>query len=71
MIIKSIESKQDHENALKRVDELWDVAEPNTSEGDELESLTVLIEAYENSLLSDGELLLTKSNVKFKPVDFD
>ncbi len=71
MIIKSIESKQDHENALKRVDELWDVAEPNTSEGDELESLTVLIEAYENSLLSDGELLFTKSNVKFKPVDFD
>jgi len=71
MIIKSIESKQDHENALKRVDELWDVAEPNTSEGDELESLTVIIEAYENSLLGDDELLFTKSNVKFKPVDFD
>lgn len=71
MNIKSIESKQDHENALKRVDELWDVAEPNTSEGDELESLTVIIEAYENSLLNDGELLFTKSNVKFKPVDFD
>lgn len=71
MIIISIESKQDHENALKRTDELWDVAEPNTSEGDELKSLTILIEAYENSLLSDGELLLTKSNVKFKPVDFD
>jgi len=69
MIIKSIESKQDHENALKRVDELWDVAEPNTSEGDELESLTVIIEDYENSLLSDGEF--TKSNVKFNPVDFD
>ncbi len=71
MIIKSIESKQDNKNALKHADELWGVAEPNTSEGDELESLTVIIEAYENSLLSDGELLFTKSNVKFKPVDFD
>lgn len=71
MIIKSIESKQHHENAIKRVDELWDVAEPNTSEGDELESLTVIIKAYENSLLGDDELLFTKSNVKFKPVDFD
>jgi len=71
MIIRSIESKKDHKNALKRVDELWDVAEPNTFEGDELESLTVIIEAYENSLLGDDELLFTKSNVKFKPVDFD
>lgn len=32
--IKSINSKQDLENALKRVDKLWDVAEPNTSEGE-------------------------------------
>lgn len=71
MTIKSIKSKQDLENALKRVDELWDVAEPNTPEGNELKSLTLIIEAYENSLLSDNELLFRKSNVKFKPVDFD
>lgn len=45
--IKSINSKQDLENALKRVDELWAVAEPNTPEGEELVILTQLIEDYE------------------------
>ncbi|WP_283246065.1 hypothetical protein [Pseudoalteromonas sp. bablab_jr011] len=38
--IKSINSKQDLEKALKRVDELWDVAEPNTPKGEELVMLT-------------------------------
>lgn len=47
MVIKSINSKQDLESALKRVDELWDVAKPNTSEGDELVTLEQLIEDYE------------------------
>ncbi|WP_139302635.1 hypothetical protein [Thalassotalea sp. PP2-459] len=45
--IKSINSKQDLENALKRVDKLWDVAEPNTPEGEELVIITQLIEDYE------------------------
>ncbi|MEM5545750.1 hypothetical protein [Pseudoalteromonas fuliginea] len=34
--IKSINSKQDLKNVLKRVDELWGVAEPNTPVGEEL-----------------------------------
>ena len=55
MNIKSIRSKQDLENALKRVDELWGIAEPNTSDGDELDSLTVIIEAYESQLLKDDK----------------
>ncbi|MEJ6496834.1 hypothetical protein [Pseudoalteromonas lipolytica] len=45
--IKLINSKQDLENALKRVDEPWDATEPNTPEGDELVILTKLIENYE------------------------
>ncbi|BDF93830.1 hypothetical protein RC083_07445 [Pseudoalteromonas haloplanktis] len=45
--VKPINSKQGLEKALKRVDELWDVAEPNTPEGEELVMLTQLIEDYE------------------------
>ncbi|WP_448211011.1 hypothetical protein [Colwellia sp. MEBiC06753] len=71
MTIQSIKSKQDLDNALKRVDELWSKAEPNTPQGDELESLTLMIEAYESSLISNDELVTPKSNVKFKPVDFE
>ena len=36
----------DHENALRRIEELFD-AKPGTSEGDELERLIVLVEEYE------------------------
>lgn len=50
----SIESKQKLESALKRVDELWERAELNTTMGDELGSLNIAIEAYENSFLSDN-----------------
>ncbi|WP_448546990.1 hypothetical protein [Thalassotalea fusca] len=55
MTIKSIKSKQELENALKRVDELMGVAEKNTPEGEELESLTDIIEAYESQLLNDDK----------------
>jgi antitoxin component HigA of HigAB toxin-antitoxin module len=55
MSIKSIKSKQELENALKRVDELWQIAKPNTPEGDELESLVFIIQAYERQLLSDDK----------------
>jgi len=40
MTIKSIKSKKDLKHALKRVDELGDVAESNTPEGEELMTLT-------------------------------
>ncbi|MDI4654295.1 MULTISPECIES: hypothetical protein [Pseudoalteromonas] len=49
--IKSISSKQDLEKALKRADELWDVAEPNTPKGEELVMLTQLIEDYELAII--------------------
>jgi len=47
MDIRPIKSEQDYEHALARVDELMD-AEPDTSEGDELEVLATLVESYED-----------------------
>ena len=55
MIKASITSKQDLKNALKRVDELWGVAKPSSSDEDELESLVVAIEIYEEQLLNDDK----------------
>lgn len=46
MTIRPIKTKKDHKAALKRIDELWD-AEPKTPEGDELDVLSILVEAYE------------------------
>jgi HTH-type transcriptional regulator/antitoxin HigA len=47
MNIKLIKTKKDYEQALKRVESLWD-AKPNSREGDELDVLATLIEKYEN-----------------------
>ncbi len=47
MNITPIRTKKDYSSALKRVDELWN-AKANTPQGDELEILSTLIEAYEN-----------------------
>ena len=52
MPIKSIKSKQDLKNAFMRVDELLE-SEPNTPDGDELDALVTIIEAYELSLIND------------------
>lgn len=46
MNIKPIKIEADYENALKRLEIIFD-AEPNTAEGDELEVLGVLIDNYE------------------------
>jgi len=46
MNIKPIKNKTDYNNALKQIDKLWN-AEPNTSQGDKLEVLVTLVEAYE------------------------
>ncbi|GLI35008.1 helix-turn-helix domain-containing protein [Desulforhabdus amnigena] len=46
MEIKPIKTEADYEAALEEVDRLFD-AGPNTPEGDRLEVLTTLIEAYE------------------------
>lgn len=46
MNIKPIRNESDYQQALKKVDELWD-AKPDTTKGDELDVLTTLICAYE------------------------
>jgi HTH-type transcriptional regulator/antitoxin HigA len=46
MDIKQIKSEADYRLALKRLELIFD-AEPNTTEGDELEILGVLIDNYE------------------------
>jgi HTH-type transcriptional regulator/antitoxin HigA len=46
MNIKPIKTKNDYQEALGRIERLWD-AKKNTPAGDELEVLSTLIEAYE------------------------
>ncbi len=46
MSIKPIRTKKNYQEALIRVEKIWD-AKPNTVKGDELEILSVLIEKYE------------------------
>ena len=48
MHIKPIKTEADHRAALARIDELWE-AEPNSPEGDELEVLVTLVDAYEEA----------------------
>ncbi len=45
--ISPINTRKDYEKALVSIDRLWD-AKPNTEEGDALDVLTTLVEAYEN-----------------------
>ncbi len=40
-------SESDYKAVLKRIESLFDAAEPGTSEGDELERLAALVEEYE------------------------
>ena len=47
MDVKPIKSDQDHSAALARIDALMD-AGPDTREGDELDVLVTLVEAYEH-----------------------
>lgn len=46
MDIKPIRTEEEYQDALARIDEIWD-AEAGTSESDELDVLSILIEAYE------------------------
>lgn len=46
MDIRPIKTETDYQAALKEIERLFDAA-PNTPEGDRLEVLTTLIEAYE------------------------
>lgn len=47
MNIKVIKTEWDYEEALERLDQIFDVPE-NTPEGDEAELLSILIEKYED-----------------------
>ncbi|MFM8849855.1 MAG: type II toxin-antitoxin system HigA family antitoxin [Cytophagales bacterium] len=47
MRLKPIKTKKDYQQALERLDEIFD-ARKGTPEGDELEILGMLIEQYEN-----------------------
>lgn len=46
MHIKPIKTVEDNQAALARIEQLWD-AEPDTTEGDELEVLATLVHAFE------------------------
>lgn len=46
MTLRPIRTKADYRAALKEAEKLWD-AEPGTRDGDRVEILTTLIEAYE------------------------
>jgi HTH-type transcriptional regulator/antitoxin HigA len=46
MEIKPIKTEADYETALAKIEQLFE-ADPGTSEGDRLEVLTTLVEAYE------------------------
>lgn len=47
MDIKPIRTEQDYETALKEIEKLWG-AEPGSPDGDRLEVLFTLVEAYED-----------------------
>jgi len=47
MKIKSIKTRKDHKRALREIDRLMD-AKPNTPEGDRLDVLATLVEAWED-----------------------
>jgi HTH-type transcriptional regulator/antitoxin HigA len=47
MTIRPIKTEKDYQDALKRLDILFD-AKKGTSEGDELEILSIFIDKYEN-----------------------
>jgi HTH-type transcriptional regulator / antitoxin HigA len=48
MLIKPIKSEADHAAALREIERLWR-ADEGTAEGDRLEVLTTLVEAYEQA----------------------
>ena len=48
MQIKPIKTEADHTSALREIERLWGASE-QTAEGDRLQVLTTLVEAYEQS----------------------
>jgi HTH-type transcriptional regulator/antitoxin HigA len=57
MNIESIKTEEDYQDALKRLEVIFDAA-PNTVEGEELELLGALIDDYEKTYLPIGSFNL-------------
>lgn len=55
MRLKPISNDDDHTEAVRRIEALWG-SEPGTPEGDELDVLATLVDAYESSRWPDEEL---------------
>ena len=53
MTIKPIKPKSDYQQALKRLEEIFD-AKKGSTEGDELEILSILVEKYEDEYFRVG-----------------
>lgn len=53
MTIKPIKTEKDYTNALNRLEVIFD-SKKGTSEGDELEILSILVDAYENERFPIG-----------------
>ena len=53
MKIAPIRNEKDYQNALKRLEEIFD-AKKGTEQGDELEILSILIDKYENENFAIG-----------------
>jgi HTH-type transcriptional regulator/antitoxin HigA len=53
MQLKPIKTKTDHEVALREIERLW-AAEEGTTDGDRLEILTTLVEAFEETYFPMG-----------------
>ena len=58
MNIKPIRTESDYEAALREIERLWE-AEPGSSDGDKLDVLTTLVEAYEEKQYRKRPLTLT------------
>ncbi len=55
MSVKPIRNDQEHAEAVRRIEALWDCA-PGTAESDELEVLATLVDAYESTRWPEMEL---------------
>ena len=74
MKIKPIKTEKDYKSVLEVIQKLWD-AEPNTPEGDTLEVLITLVEAYEEKHyhidppkkeLKNNYIVITEKDIKTK-----
>jgi len=57
MTLRPIKTRKDYQNALIRLEEIFD-AKPNSSDGDELEILGILIDNYEKLIFQLNFLIL-------------